>query len=155
MIVNMAQLDQLYAEYSNERFIKLNKEQFIYLLTLFPALRVALSDGMVDKAEWLTVKRLAKILGDEFTSEDLGKEKKENLMLIYKTEFRYLIKNLDQWEQKFLKALKEYFEKNEAAKEFVIETMYLFAHASDGISAEENSTIQKLTKELGLEDQML
>lgn len=151
----MNQLDQLYSDYSNERFIKLNKEQFIYLITLFPALRVALSDGLVDEEEWITVKRLAKILGDEFASEDLGKEKEENLMLIYKAEFRYLIKNLDLWEQKFLQALKQYFEKNEAAKEFVVETMYLFAQASDGISAEENNTIKRLAMELGLEDQML
>ncbi|GAA5025487.1 hypothetical protein GCM10011506_10170 [Marivirga lumbricoides] len=151
----MAQLDQLYAEYSDERSIRLDKEQFMYLITLFPALRVALSDGLVDDEEWVAVKRLAKILGDEFASENLGKEKKENLMLVYKEEFRYLIKNSELWGKKFLQALKEYLKKNEAAKEFVIETMYLFAHASDGISAEENSTISKLTKELGLEDQIL
>jgi hypothetical protein len=72
-------------------------------------------------------------------------------MLIYKSEFRYLIKNLDQWQDKFLAALKEYFEKNEASKEFVLETMYLFAHASDGVSADENEVIDYLTKELGLE----
>lgn len=151
----MAKMEALYNEYTQARFIELNKEQFIYVVNLFPALRVVLSDGIVDQDEWNTVKRLAKILGDEFASDDLGEEKEENLMLIYRSEFRYLIKNLNQWEDKFLAALKEYFKENEASKEFVLETMYLFAHASDGISTEEDSTINYLTKELGLEDTVI
>ena len=69
------------------------------LSTFFQQLRVVLSDGIVDQDEWVTVKRLAKILGDEFATDDLGEEKEENLMLIYKSEFRYLIKNLDQWQE--------------------------------------------------------
>lgn len=151
----MSQINQLYQEYSEKRNIKLNKEQFVYLVTLFPALRVALSDGMVDDDEWVTVKRLAKILGDEFASDDLGQEKEENLMLIYKSEFRHLIKNLDEWEEKFLTTLKEYFKENDASKEFVMETMYLFANASDGVSDAEIKNINKLTARLGLEDIVL
>ncbi|MBK6266604.1 hypothetical protein JKA74_16280 [Marivirga sp. S37H4] len=151
----MTSIDKLYSEYTKERNIKLNKEQFVYIVNLFPALRVVLSDGIVDKDEWITVKRLAKILGDEFATEDLGEEKEENLMLIYKAEFRYLIKNLGMWESKFLKALKEYFEENESSKEFVLETMYLFAHASDGVSEEEDNAIDYLTSELGLDNTVI
>ena len=148
----MSKIDQLFESYTNERFIELNKEQFVYLVNLFPALRVVMSDGLVDREEWVTVKRLAKILGDEFASDDLGDEKEENLMLIYKSEFRYLIKNLDQWQEEFLIALKDYFNENDSSKEFVMETMYLFANASEGISAEENQLIEELTLKLGLED---
>ncbi|SMG24482.1 hypothetical protein SAMN05661096_01459 [Marivirga sericea] len=148
----MSKIDQLFKEYTQERFIKLNKEQFVYIVNLFPALRVVMSDGIVDQDEWVTVKRLAKILGDEFASEDLGEEKEENLMLIYRSEFRHLVKNLDKWQTKFLDALKDYFKENETSKEFVVETMYLFASASDGVSEEENEVIEFLTQELGLED---
>lgn len=148
----MSTLDQLYKDYTQMRDIKLNKEQFVYVVNLFPAFRVVMSDGIMDTEEWVTVKRLAKILGDEFASDDLGEEKEENLMLIYRAEFRYLIKNLDEWQDKFLAALKYYFEQNNTAKEFVLETMYLFASASDGVSEVENEMIQKLTKELALED---
>jgi tellurite resistance protein len=148
----MELMDQLYKDYTNERFIQLNEEQFVYLVNLFPALRVVESDGIVDSDEWSTVKRLAKILGKEFASEDLGEEKEENLMLIYRSEFRYLVKNLDKWEEPFLNALKEYFEENESSKEFVLETMYLFANASDGISDEEDAVIVKLIDYLGLEN---
>jgi tellurite resistance protein len=148
----MSKIDQLFKEYTQERFINLNKEQFVYILNLFPALRVVMSDGIVDQDEWVTVKRLAKILGDEFATEDLGEEKQENLMLIYRAEFRHLVKNLDKWQTKFLEALKDYFNENETSKEFVVETMYLFASASDGVSEEENEVIEFLTTELGLED---
>jgi tellurite resistance protein len=151
----MSKIDKLYKEYTQERFINLNKEQFVYILNLFPALRVVMSDGIVDQDEWVTVKRLAKILGDEFASEDLGQEKEENLMLIYRAEFRFLVRNLDRWQEKFLAALKDYFDENESSKEFVVETMYLFASASDGVSEEENEVIEYLTKELGLEDIVL
>lgn len=144
-------IDQLFEEYLKERFLTLNKEQFIYLVNLFPALLVGLSDGILDREEWVTVKKLAKILGSEFASDDFGLEKEENLTLIYKSEFKYLLKNREQWEGKFLSALKNYFSKNDSSKDFVLETMYLFASASDGVSPEEDKTIQYLSEFLGLE----
>jgi hypothetical protein len=144
-------IDQLFEDYVKERYLTLNKEQFIYLVNLFPALLVGLSDGILDREEWVTVKKLAKILGSEFATEDLGEEKEENLTLIYKSEFKYLLKHRDQWENKFLVALKDYFTKNDSSKDFVLETMYLFAGASDGISPEEDQIIDKLSEFLGLE----
>jgi tellurite resistance protein len=143
-------MDELYKEYVGQRNIKLNKEQFIYIVNLFPALLVVLSDGIVEDEEWGRVKKLAKILGQEFASDDFGVEKEENLSLLYKAEFKYLLKNREEWEVKFLNALKDYFVENDTSKEFVLETMYLFAEASEGISAEENDTIQSLCKELDI-----
>jgi tellurite resistance protein len=148
----MNSLEELYLEYSRVRNIDINKEQFIYILNLFPALLVVLSDGMVDGEEWKTVKKLATILGKEFATTDLGMEKEENLTLIYKSEFKYLLKNREIWETKFLETLKNYFTKNQSSKEFVLETMFLFANASNGISLEEDKMIDNLTKELGLEN---
>ena len=147
----MSVLDDLYYEYTKVRNIDINKEQFIYILNLYPALLVVLSDGIVDSEEWKTVKKLANILGKEFATTDLGLEKEENLTLIYKSEFKYLLKNRAQWERKFLDTLKAYFANNHSSKEFVLETMYLFANASDGISLEEDKMIDELSKELGLE----
>jgi len=145
-------LKGLQNEYETARNIKLNQEQFIYLINLFPSLLVVLSDGIVDREEWITVKKLAKILGTEFASEDLGIEKEENLTLIYKSEFRYLLKHREEWEKKFLDGLRLYFEQNDGSKDFVVETMHLFAHASDGISDIEDATIQSLCEKLGLEN---
>lgn len=142
----------LFEEYIAARYISLNKEQFIYIANLFPALLVVLSDGIVDTDEWQTVKKLANILGAEFATEELGEDKEENLTLIYKNEFRYLLKNREEWEERFVAALRDYFKQNDSSREFVIETMHLFANASDGISVVENETIDALTKDLGLED---
>jgi len=146
-----ALMDSLYSDYTQKREIELSREQFVYIVNLFPALLVVLSDGIVDKEEWSTVQKLAKILGNEFATDDLGEEKEENLMLIYKNEFRYLLKNRDTWEDTFMNALKDYFLENDSSKEFVLETMYLFANASDGVSEVEDETIEFLTKELDLE----
>ena len=96
-----------------------------------PACLIAMEDGIIDKEEWATVKSLTKILGEEFATEDLGTEKEENLMLIYRGEMRYLIKHKEEWQEKFMDALKEYFTENDSASEFVEETIELFAEDED------------------------
>lgn len=138
--------------YTSHRNITMGDEQFIYLVNTFPALLVVKSDGLVDRDEWNIMKSLARILGHEFATEDLGIEKEENLTLIYRAEFRYLLKNKDIWQLKFLDALKEYFKENTGSKEFIMETMYLFAHASDGVSKEEAEIIQMVCDHLGIDD---
>lgn len=148
-----SKMDELYEEYVKARFIRVNKEQFIYIVNLLPALLVVLSDGIVDREEWTTVKKLSKILGNEFATDDLGEEKEENLTLIYRSEFRYLLKSREQWEEKFILALKDYFKENESSKDFVLETMYLFANASDGISEEEDEVIYSLCTRLGINEE--
>lgn len=145
-------IDELYQEYTKERFLKLSKEQFHTILLIFPALLVVLSDGIVERDEWIAVKKLAKILGVEFASEDFGEEKEENLTLLYKAEFRYLLKKRALWEARFLEALKEHISKDDSSKEFVLETMYLFANSSGNISTYEDNTIQFLINELKLEE---
>lgn len=141
-------VDDLYEEYISQRKVDLNKEQFIWIVNLFPALLVVLSDGIVDSEEWAEVKKLSSKLGHEFSSEDLGWDKEENLVLIYRAEFQYLLKNRNVWEIKFLNALKDYFQENSASKGFVLESMFLFAKASGGVSTAEADTIEFLTKVL-------
>lgn len=143
-------IDDLYEEYINHRKVELNKEQFIWIVNLFPALLVVLSDGIVDSEEWAEVKKLSSKLGKEFASDDLGVQK-EDLAMVYRTEFQFLLKNRDKWEIKFLNALKDYFEENKESKSFVLESMFLFAKASGGVSTAEADTIEFLTKALLLE----
>ena len=123
--MTFAKLDSLYHEYVALRNLDINKEQFIYLVNLMPACIVALSDGIIDEEEWATVKSITKILGDEFATEDLGAEKEENLMLIYRGEMRYLIRHTE-WQERFMDVLQEYFLQNDASKDFVEETIDLF-----------------------------
>lgn len=144
-------IDDLYQEYINHRKVELNKEQFLWIVNMFPALLVVLSDGIVDSEEWSEVKKLSSKLGKEFASEDLGVQKEENLAMIYRTEFQFLLKNRDKWEIKFLNALKDYFTENKESKAFVLESMFLFAKASGGVSTAEADTIEFLTKVLLIE----
>ena len=142
-------LEELYNDYSKERNIELNPDQFGSFLAFYPALLVVSSDGIVDKKEWLYCKKLASGLGNSFSKDD-SKEDHENLTLIYRNEFRYLLKNQDKWEERFLEVTKDYLEANTYAKEFVNETIYLFADASNGISQEEMDTINMLEIRLDL-----
>ncbi len=139
----------LYEEYTVERYIEMSEQQFASFVAFFPTLLVAASDGIVDREEWLYCKKLASGLGHSYKEGD-SEEAAENLTLLYRGEFKYLIKNLQDWEEKFLNALKTYLAANEHAKKFVAETLYLFAEASSGVSQEEMDKINYLEKTLEL-----
>ncbi|MEO1096576.1 MAG: hypothetical protein AAFX57_02320 [Bacteroidota bacterium] len=146
----MGSVDILFKEYTDVRFLDINKEQFVYLLHLLPPCLVAMSDGIIDKEEWTTLKSLSKIPGNELATEDLGAiEKGENLMLIYKDEIRYLLKNKKKWQSKFFSALQEYFDQNEASKYFLAETLELF-RKDDQASPQELDTLNFIKTELGI-----
>ena len=61
------------------------------------------------------------------------------------------MENIDKWEKKFLNTLKNYLDSHKDEKEFVYEAMYLFANAADGISHDEQRTIDELSSRLSLE----
>jgi hypothetical protein len=149
--MSLSKIDNLYKEYTQVRFLDINKEQFIYIAHLLPSCILVMSDGLLDQEEWATLKQLSKILGDEFAAENLGTdEKEENLMLIYKAEIRYLLKNREMWEQKFLEALKDYLKSNPSSGEFLNETLDLFAGTDAEPDEEEKKNYDKLKMELGL-----
>ena len=144
-------MDELYTEYTQVRFLDISKEQFIYIAHLLPSCLIVMSNGLLEKEEWVTLKRLTKILGDEFATEDLGQEEKEeNLMLIYQGEMKYLIKNKKQWENKFLDALCEYLQHNESSRAFVAETMDLFTAPDQNPEQVEVDTCSRIRQILGV-----
>lgn len=142
-------IKQLYQDYTAIRNLDLDEEQFASFMAFFPALMVVSTDGIVDRDEWQYCKKLASGLGSSYSYENYPEET-ENLTLIYRGEFRFLLKNLSDWEDRFLLALKEYFPENEYAKKFVSETLYLFADASNGISQAEMDLINYLEIKLDL-----
>ncbi|MEM8568326.1 MAG: hypothetical protein AAGF85_17835 [Bacteroidota bacterium] len=146
----MIALDQLFEDYTQTRFLDINNEQFIYLLHLLPPCLVVMSDGILDRDEWMTLKSLSKILGNELATDDLGSlEKEENLMLIYRAEIRYLLKNRETWQSRFFEALNEYLSTNSASKEFLDDTLDLFKK-EEGYSEKEQSTLNTIKSGLGL-----
>lgn len=144
------QIDLLFEEYKKTRHTSLDLEKFSYLTKLYPALLICMSDGVLDEEEWEGIVMATKGLAEEFvrTPED----DKEQIAISFRTEFRYLIDNIERWQKKFLNALADSIKDNESDKEFVLECMYLFANAADGISDEERDKIEVLARRLNLED---
>ncbi len=145
------QIEKLYKEYKRIRPVKIDVHQFTYLVNLFPAMMVVMSDDVLDATEWEAVKRLAGAMAQSLPEEQLEPEEQEGLERVFVTEFRYLLDNTERGKSKFLNALGDLVKENNQNKEFVLESMYLFANASDGISSEEQSAINDLSKRLNLE----
>lgn len=144
------QHELLLEEYHKARRSDINIDQFIYLLKIYPSLLICMADGKLDKEEWDGVLNISKGLALLYLDQtpNASAEKVESF---FRTEFRYLLENLDKWERKFLNTLKSYLEQHPDEKEFVQEAMYLFANAADGISHDEQRSIDQLSNRLSLD----
>ncbi len=143
-------IEQLYEEYHKNRNIHLTFDQFTYIANLFPAMVVCMSDGKLDKEEWDGVLKITDSLAEAYSLEDESLPAEE-IARIFRTELRYLLDNMDKWSKKFLNTLKDYIKDRASDKEFIVETMYLFANVADGISDEEQNMIDELSDRLALE----
>lgn len=143
-------IKNLYKEYLNQRFLDITFERFIYLVMIFPSLVVLKSDGEVDRKEREAINAIIKLIARQNTNSHLPEEEEENLSLIYKAEIRYLLKTQTLWENKFLNALHEYLSLDSEHLDFVQETMYIFAYASNGLCLEEKEALAYLHERLNL-----
>ncbi len=142
--------ETLFEEYLEIRNSGLNLDQFIYILKIYPSLLICMCDGKLDKEEWDGVLSISKGLALLYLDQapNASADKMEQL---FRTEFRYLLENIDKWERKFMNALKTYLKNHVDEKEFVSEAMYLFANAADGIAHEEQKAIDTLSAQLALD----
>ena len=143
------QLHQLYLEYIKSRKISIPEDQFNYLAKLYPALLVCMSDGVLDKEEWDGIVMATRGLSSEFVRSP--EDDRDLIAMSFRTEMRYLLDNVDKWSKKFLNALQASIRDNPIDQEFIVETMYLFANITDGISDEEIEAIKKLAKRLEID----
>ena len=146
----MSHHEILLQEYLKIRKSDLSLDQFTYILKIYPSLLVCMSDGKLDDAEWHSVLNISKGLSLLYLDQQPN-AKAEEIEVLFRTEFKYLLENIDRWEKKFINTLNNYLEEHTGDKEFVFEAMYLFANAADGISHEEQRTIDKLASRLSLE----
>ncbi|MEP2023821.1 MAG: hypothetical protein ABJH98_16265 [Reichenbachiella sp.] len=143
------QLHQLYIEYIKSRKIKIPEDQFNYLAKLYPALLVCMSDGKLDQEEWDGIVMATRGLSAEFVKSP--DDDRDLIAMSFRTEIRYLLDNVDKWSKKFLNALHASIQGNKMDQEFIMETMYLFANITDGISDEEEEAIRKLAHRLEID----
>ncbi len=144
------QEETLFDEYLKTRKSDLTLDQFTYIIKIYPALLVCMSDGKLDKEEWDGVLSISKGLALLYLDQ-MPNASAEKIEQLFRTEFRYLLENIDKWEKKFLNALRNYLMDHVDEKEFVQEAMYLFANAADGIAHEEQRTIDTLSARLSLD----
>ncbi|WP_420582531.1 hypothetical protein [Reichenbachiella sp.] len=143
------QLHQLYIEYIKARKIKIPEDQFNYLAKLYPALLVCMSDGKLDQEEWDGIVMATRGLSAEFVKSP--EDNRDLIAMSFRTEIRYLLDNVDRWNKKFLNAIHASIQGNKMDQEFIMETMYLFANITDGISDEEEEAIRKLAHRLEID----
>jgi len=145
-------MEELFRLYKEHRQVRFNEDQFATFVIFFPTLLVVTSDGVVDIEEWDFVKQLTKFLANTYREEGLNSAEVDDLNTGYLEETSYLLKNLKNWEVRFLKALRDYLEENPEAKGTILDTIYLFAEASSGTSPQEEAKINFLKGELKLEE---
>ena len=148
-------LSSLYEAYKEARPTTLMEEQFTPFVVFFPALLVSISDGVIDCEEWDYLQQLARFMAKPFGAgqqqdSPLDSEAVNDLSKLYLTEIAYIIKHLPLHQEAFLNGLKAYLAQNPSIKASVLETIELFAEASDGTSEQEAEKIKYLTHYLEL-----
>ena len=141
---------QLYENYQKHYNTKLTQDEFITLLTFFPAVQVLTADGEIDKEEWVYVKHIAKSMAETYKDELPNQYELIDLQQNYEEELQYILENMDKWSAKFTFGLKSYLREMPEVKDIVFDVMYMFADASNDISKAEKEMIDTLRVELEL-----
>ena len=141
---------QLYENYQKHYSTKLNQDEFVTLLTFFPAIQVLTADGEIDKEEWIYVKHIAKSMAETYKDEVPNQYELIDLQQNYEAELQYILENMGKWSAKFTFGLKSYLKEMPEVKDIVFDVMYMFADASNDISKAEKEMIDTLKVELEL-----
>lgn len=145
-------IKDLYQSYYDERKVKMTEEQFITFAVFFPTLLVIISDGVVDMEEWEYVKQLARFMAKSFKDNEKSEVDVDELTKTYLYEISFLLKFQRDWQATFIEGLKEYVRERPEVKSSILDTIELFAEASDGTSDDEQEKIDFIKKELSLQD---
>jgi hypothetical protein len=144
---------ELYNKFKNRSGSKLGYEQFNTLLIFFPAILVVMSDGVIDDEEWVYVDYLSKFMAKNHKDNLAGDQAYDELVAMYYEDLQFLIENLSTWKNSFLEELKSVLIGQDEIKSTLVETLYLFADASEGVSDDEQHTIDNLKELLDLQEE--
>jgi tellurite resistance protein len=138
----------LFEEYQKNRSTKFTIEQFRILLRLFPSLLVCMSDGNFNEEEKRGM--LQNIQSNRQLFDQQDELEKDRLLGEIVGEMNYLAKDYLQWKELFLTAVRYELIRDPEEKEFILESLYLFANIHDGICIEEQLLIDELVNDLHL-----
>ena len=138
----------LFEEYRNYRSSQLTLDQFKVLLRLFPSLLVCLSDGKFDEEERKGMRQ--NMLTQLTDLESKVGEDVLKVITLLSIEMDYLAAHFIQWKEAFLSAVLYELMKNPDDKEYIFESLYLFANIHNGICIQEQLQIDELVNHLSL-----
>jgi hypothetical protein len=142
-------VSSLHEAFIQESKFALDEEQFVTLLTFYPALLVVAADGYIDEDEKVYVMQIAKFMANSYQNahskqfNPLEKEFFQSLMYLHEKE-PYI-------KDSFLQVLHDYLALLPDLKDNIAEVMMMFAHSSDDISKEEELIIRELSEKLDMD----
>jgi uncharacterized membrane protein YebE (DUF533 family) len=139
---------ELKENYAKERNLKLSEEQFAAIVYTFPSILIANADGRID----LNEKKFMRILPAVMTEGVEGEDELNDVQMTddYFKEVKYIVSNLEKWEESFLDALKTQLEENLNERNAIFQTMWRTADSSEDISEAERHKIDEVARKLGL-----
>ena len=139
----------LHEKFTQKSQYTLDEEQFVTLLTFYPALLVVAADGYIDEDEKVYVKQIAKFMANSYA--DSHAEQLRPLENEFFQSLMYLHEEEPYFKDSFLEALRQYLEKLPELKDNIAEVMLMFAHSSDDISNEEEIIIKEVSEKLEID----
>ncbi|WP_250630834.1 hypothetical protein [Rhodoflexus caldus] len=143
-------LTRFFIDYQAVSETKLNREQFITLLTFFPTLLVVGADENIDDEEWIFVEHIAKAMADTFREELPDYNARMQLKEHFFADLKFLTEHMQAWKEPFLQTLKKYLQELPDIADEVLDVLYLFADASESTSEEEERVINNIREQLGI-----
>ncbi len=149
----MSKIEDLFEVYCQQRELTISFDQFLLFAELFPAVLVIMSDGKIDNQERIYLDKLNTNLANIFEEDGLTKTQLLRLKDTFAKEFDYLIAHLEEWKEAYLNALQDHLNQNPETKDIILDTLHLFAAASEDINIDseaENQMIEFLVSKLNL-----
>jgi hypothetical protein len=147
----MEKLNQTFEKYIQIRKKKLKIHHFQILLRYFPGLLVVNADKVVDEAEWMYIKYIARTMAEQSPQDPDDSRTTEDIRHLYLRELEFLLDNMADWEDDFLSCLELYLAEHSELKAEVSNIMQLFSDASESGAVEEEALIRKLNIRLRLD----
>jgi hypothetical protein len=147
--IDIYTISSLHEAYQEASKCELTQEQFLTLLTFYPALLVVSADGEIDKEESIYVKHIAKFMANSYGESRNYQE--SDLEVEFCRGLSFLSQQEQTWKDIFLQVLHDYLQEIPLLKENISEVMLMFADSSEYISDDESEVIKYIATHLEMD----
>lgn len=137
-------------EYEKERKTGFTEDQFVSLISAFPAVYITTADGVFHTGEKRYLQEVAKSMASVYEEDGLSEEETELLAYRFYAEFDYLYWHRARWETPFLKILADYLKHYPSDKKQITQMIMESAKASHEINSSELAGINEIKEILGI-----